>query len=193
MDISTLIFTAIGLAMDAFSVSVTSGIFIKKLKFSNAFKIGIFFGVFQFIMPCLGWLLGYGFEEIIGRFAPWVAFILLGFVGGKMLLESINPKEEEITNPLDTKLLFALAVSTSIDALAVGVTFAAMAMPAFGAPLGGAAVANSAVIGVVTFVISVCGVYIGNKSGDIFGNKAGIVGGLVLIGIGVKILIESFI
>lgn len=193
MGISTLLLTAVGLAMDAFSVSVSSGIFIKKLKFRNALKIGLYFGVFQFIMPCMGWLLGYGFAELIGHFAPWIAFVLLSFVGGKMLFESINPHEEEITDPLNTKLLFLLAISTSIDALAVGVTYAAMNMPPFGAPLGCAAVANAIVIGIVAFILSVCGVYIGNKSGDIFGNKAGIVGGIVLIGIGIKILIESFI
>ena len=194
MDILTLMLVSLGLAMDAFSVSVSSGIFLKNLKCRHAFKIGGFFGFFQFIMPFIGWLLGSGFSDIIGRFAPWIAFILLLFIGGKMLIEAIKEKDEdEVGDPLNTKLLLILAVATSIDALAVGVTFAAMGLPLMGTVLGASALINSIVIGIVAFVISSIGVYIGNKCGDLFGNKAEIAGGLVLIGIGVKILLESFI
>lgn len=193
MDILTLILTSIGLAMDAFSVSVSSGIFIKDLKHRHALKIGGFFGFFQFAMPFIGWFLSSGFSDIIGKYTSWIAFILLGFIGGKMLFEAFSEKEEEVGNPLDNKLLLILAVATSIDALAVGVTFAAMKLPLMSMVLGDGALINSVVIGIVSFVISSCGVYIGNKCGDLFGNKAEIAGGLVLIGIGLKILLESII
>lgn len=193
MNFLTLLLTALGLAMDAFSVSVSSGIFIKNFKFRYALKIGLFFGAFQFLMPVIGWALGCGFSEIISKFSPWIAFGLLGFIGGKMLIEALNPKAEEMENPLDNKILTIMAIATSIDALAVGVTFAAMGMPAFGLHIGYCTLINSAVIGLVSFILSSAGVYIGRQSGDLFGNKAEIVGGIVLIGIGVKILIESLI
>lgn len=186
MDYITLFFIAIGLAMDAFSVAVTDGIVLKKtLKPLNAMKIALFFGVFQAIMPCIGWALGFNFKSYIENFDHWLALILLGFIGGKMLIEGIKSKddEEEIEdkNPLDNKVLTLLAIATSIDALAVGITLAAVNFPILIA---------AAVIGIVAFVISFIGVYIGSKFGNLFGNKAEIVGGLVLIGIGVKILIE---
>lgn len=194
MDILSLILLAFGLAMDAFSVSVSSGIAIRKLHPLGAVKIGLFFGIFQFLMPCLGWLLGTGFAAYITSFDHWIAFLLLGFIGGKMLWEALHPKEEEApsSNPLDTRLLFVLAIATSIDALAVGVTFASMGMTLFGT-LCGALIPASALIGVITFGLSAGGVYIGHKSGNLFGNKAEIVGGIVLIGIGVKILIEHLL
>lgn len=193
MDIITLLLTSLGLAMDAFSVAVTSGIFLKRFKAAYAFKIGFFFGVFQFLMPCAGWLLGCGFANIISRFAPWIAFVLLGFIGGKMIWEAFSPEEQEICGPLDNKLLTILAVATSIDALAVGITFAAMNFTFISGGIGYAALPNSLVIGIVAFVMSSAGVCIGHKSGDLFGNKAEIAGGLVLLGIGIKILAESFI
>ena len=193
MDIVSLVLLAVGLAMDAFSVSISSGIALRSLKFRDAGKIGLFFGVFQFLMPCIGWLLGTGFAVYITSFDHWIAFILLGFIGGKMLWEAAHPKEEEtVSNPLDNRLLFILAIATSIDALAVGVTFASMGMTLFGT-LTGALIPASALIGVITFAISSAGVCIGHKSGDLFGSKAEIVGGVVLIGIGAKILIEHLL
>lgn len=190
MDILTLILTSAGLAMDAFSVSVSSGIFLKKIKFKNALKIGLFFGFFQFLMPCIGWLLGCSFQNIVEVYAPWIAFLLLGFIGGKMLHEATHPKIEEMKNPLDNKVLLILAIATSIDALAVGIPFARYD---FFGQLGYCAFSNSIVIGIVSLVLSTIGVYIGNKCGDLFGNKAEIAGGIVLIAVGIKILAESFI
>ena len=191
MDIITLLLTACGLAADAFSVSVTGGICLRRFKVRYAFKTGAFFGTFQFLMPCLGWFLGYGFSDLISKYAPVIAFGLLAFVGGKMIFEAVFPKTEETANPLDNKIMTLLAVATSIDALAVGITFAAMELSFLGVRFS--VLHNSLVIGLVAFAFSAAGVYIGNKSGDIFGNKAQIAGGIVLIGIGIKMLAELFI
>lgn len=195
MDIVSVLFIAAALAMDAFSVSITSGMVLKKVKVSASSKIGLFFGVFQFVMPCIGYFLGSAFASLITSFDHWIAFILLGFIGGKMLYEAIKDdekEEENIKNPLDNKLLTMLAIATSIDALAVGVTFATMGMqvvsPCTFSQL--ALLQSAGIIGVVAFLISVIGVHIGGKCGNLFGNKAEILGGIVLIGIGVKILIE---
>lgn len=195
MDIISVLFIAVALAMDAFSVSITSGMVLKKVKVSASSKIGLFFGVFQFVMPCIGYFLGSAFASLITSFDHWIAFILLGFIGGKMLYEAIKDdekEEENIKNPLDNKLLTMLAIATSIDALAVGVTFATMGMqvvsPCTFSQL--ALLQSAGIIGVVAFLISVIGVRIGGKCGNLFGNKAEILGGIVLIGIGVKILIE---
>lgn len=172
-----------GLAMDAFSVSVSDGILLGKIKLKNAVKISLFFGFFQFLMPVLGYLAGTTFSGIIEAYDHWVAFALLGIIGAKMLFEAFGEKDEEKenANPLGFKTLLILAVATSIDALAVGVTFATINSPV---------IFSSAVIGIVTFFISLSGVYLGSKCGDIFGNKAEIAGGVILILIGTKILIE---
>lgn len=195
MDIISVLFIAVALAMDAFSVSITSGMVLKKVKVSASSKIGLFFGMFQFVMPCIGYFLGSAFASLITSFDHWIAFILLGFIGGKMLYEAIKDdekEEENIKNPLDNKLLTMLAIATSIDALAVGVTFATMGMqvvsPCTFSQL--ALLQSAGIIGGVAFLISVIGVHIGGKCGNLFGNKAEILGGIVLIGIGVKILIE---
>ncbi|MDD6734993.1 MAG: manganese efflux pump MntP family protein [Clostridiales bacterium] len=183
MDILSIILIGIGLAMDAFSVSVTDGIVLKKPSFPQAAKIALFFGAFQFIMPCIGYLLGSAFASYIQASDHWIAFILLAFIGGKMLFEAIrgNDDGEEIKNPLSFSTLLVLAVATSIDALAVGVTFATVNAPLLFA---------SSIIGTVTFVISLAGVFLGSRFGNLFGNKAEIAGGLVLIGIGIKIFAE---
>ena len=194
MDIISVFFIAVALAMDAFSVSITSGMILKKPHWGAMFKIGLFFGVFQFVMPCLGYLLGSAFSVLISAFDHWIAFILLAFIGGKMIYEALSEKDEEenIKNPLDNKLLTMLAISTSIDALAVGVTFATMGMGVVSpCTLAQTALLQaSGIIGVVAFVISAAGVYIGGKCGNLFGNKAEILGGVVLVGIGLKILAE---
>lgn len=193
MDILSVFFIAIALAMDAFSVSVTSGMVLKRPKTWAMVKIGMFFGAFQFIMPCLGYLLGSAFSSFISAFDHWIAFVLLAFIGGKMLYEAIRGSEdEEIKNPLDNRLLTMLAIATSIDALAVGVTFATMGMGVI-SPLSMAEASLAAaagIIGVVAFVLSAAGVYIGGKFGNLFGNKAEILGGIVLIGLGIKIMAE---
>ncbi len=183
MDIYTILLIGLGLTMDAFSVSVTDGIILKKPRFSQAAKIALFFGGFQFLMPVVGYLLGSIFAGYIKAFDHWVAFGLLAFIGGKMILDAINEEDEceSHKNPLDTYTLFILAIATSIDALAVGITFATMQVDLLLA---------SAIIGVITFCVSLFGVFLGSRIGNLLGNKAEIIGGLVLIGIGVKILIE---
>lgn len=183
MDIFTIIIIGIGLAMDAFSVSVTDGIILKKPRLSSAVKIALFFGGFQFLMPVLGYLLGSAFARYITAFDHWLAFCLLGFIGAKMIWEAFHEDDEcnEIKNPLDNYTLFILAIATSIDALAVGITFATMSVSVIFA---------SALIGIITFFICLLGVFLGSWFGNLLGNKAEITGGLVLIGIGIKILFE---
>ena len=182
MDIITLLFIAVGLAMDAFSVAITDGITIKRVKLSDALKIALFFGVFQFGLLYLGNLLGSAFAKYIEAVDHWIAFALLLFIGGKMFVEAIKGGDEEVhENPLSFKTLTVLAIATSIDALAVGVSIVTMTQSILFAAL---------VVGIVAFLFSFAGVYIGNKCGDLFGKKAEIVGGIVLMGIGVKILIE---
>ena len=185
--IVTLLFRGVGLAMDAFAVSICKGLSMKKVKWQHGVVIGLFFGGFQALMPFIGWLLGSQFEQYITKVDHWIAFGLLGIIGGKMLFEAIKGDEEEECEcgknieKLDIKELFILAIATSIDALAVGITFAFLKYPV------GKAVT---IIGVVTFVISVAGVYIGNFFGARFKKKAEIAGGIILVGIGVKILLE---
>ena len=183
----TLFLMGVGLAMDAFAVSICKGLSMKKVKWQHATIIGLFFGGFQALMPFVGWLLGSQFEQYITKVDHWIAFGLLGIIGGKMLYEAIKGDEEEECEcgknieKLDIKELFILAIATSIDALAVGITFAFLKYPV------GKAVT---IIGVVTFIISLAGVYIGNFFGARFKKKAEIAGGIILVGIGVKILLE---
>lgn len=185
MDIVTLLLIAVGLAMDAFSVAITDGITMKKVKIKNALKIALFFGVFQFGMLFFGNVLGSAFARYIEVVDHWIAFVLLAFIGGKMFYEAVSGKEDEEEfskgNPLGFKTLTLLAIATSIDALAVGVSLATMTDNILFA---------STVVGAVAFIFSFAGVYIGNKCGDLFGKKAEIAGGAVLVLIGVKILIE---
>lgn len=172
--------------MDAFSVAVTDGIIIKNLKFRYALKIGLFFGVFQAVMPCIGWLLGRGLLRYIQAIDHWIAFGLLAFIGTNMIVEALKAEKENTDDgkdPLDNKVLTLLAIATSIDALAVGITFATI-----GAYIN--IFVSASIIGVVALVCSVAGVYIGRKSGGLFGGKAELAGGAVLIIIGLKILTE---
>lgn len=185
MDIWTILLIGVGLAMDAFSVSVTDGIVLKKPTLLQSAKIALFFGIFQFIMPCIGYFLASSFSAYITAFDHWIAFVLLTFIGGKMLFEAVSEKEdEEIKNPLSASTLTILAIATSIDALAVGVTFATMAVSVLFA---------SAIIGIITFAICLAGVFVGSKFGNLLGNKAEIVGGFVLIFIGIKVLLEHLL
>ncbi|MEM2102451.1 MAG: manganese efflux pump MntP family protein [Candidatus Bathyarchaeia archaeon] len=185
MDIVTIMFVAFGLAMDAAAVSVTSGIAIKRVKINNALKIALFFGGFQAFMPVVGWLVGLGFVDFISGVDHWMAFGLLSFIGGKMIFDSLKietPKEEN--KPLTLYALLVLSVATSIDALAVGLSFAFLKV-SLATPI--------VIIGTVTFLFSLMGVFAGAKLGRVFENKIEIVGGFVLIGIGIKILIEHLI
>lgn len=169
--------------MDAFAVSISSGIAIRRPTARNALTIGGFFGSFQAFMPLIGWLGGRLFAELVHGVDHWIAFGLLALIGVKMIYES-RRANEELVNVLKNEVLLTLAFATSIDALAVGVSFAFLSVPI---------VAAAVVIGTVTFVFSLIGVFAGEKFGRSLGNKAEIVGGLALIGIGLKILLEHLI
>ena len=175
----------LALAMDAFAVSVASGVAIKKLQIKHAMVIACWFGGFQAIMPLTGWFCGFRISAWVEGFDHWVAFLLLGFIGGKMIYEAFKIEEvEKKFDPLDTKVIFVLAVATSIDALAVGFSFAI---------LKGGIIAPALIIGIVTFCTSFAGVIIGDKIGDFFGNKLEVTGGVILILIGLKILFSHLI
>lgn len=185
MDIIALFFIAFGLAMDAFAVSITSGITIKHLRLNHALRIAGFFGGFQAIMPLIGWIAGLSLINYISGIDHWMAFTLLTFIGCKMIYEStrIEAVENE-TNPLNLKVLLLLSIATSIDALAVGLSFAILKI-AIATPI--------IVIGTITFALSFLGAFAGNKLGHLFENKIEIAGGLILIAIGTKILLEHVI
>ncbi len=178
----TILVIAIALSMDAFSVSIATGAAYKKTGNRIALKMAFFFGFFQAFMPVIGWLLGLTFRKYIESFDHWVAFALLALVGGKMIYEAIFTKEDQKNNGVMTlTLLLILSIATSIDALAVGITFSLMDQSIAEAVI---------IIGLVTFAFSYIGVFIGEKLGHFFENKIEIAGGLVLIAIGIKILIE---
>jgi manganese efflux pump family protein len=186
MDLIVLIGIAVGLSMDALAVSVANGVMIKKLHVRHAFRIAFSFGFFQAIMPLIGWAAGITFSTYIKSIDHWVAFGLLVVVGGRMIWESISSskKDEAAKNCLHFPTLLILSIATSIDALAVGVSFAFLDITIWFPIL---------VIGLITFVICFIGVILGNKLGPFFGNKLGIIGGLVLIGIGIEILVEHLL
>ena len=170
----------VGLSMDAFAVSICKGLSMKKVKKRDVFIIALFFGGFQALMPFIGWFLGKGFESYITSIDHWIAFILLGIIGGKMLIDGIKAEDDEEFK-LDLKELFLLAIATSIDALAVGITFTFLNYPI---------VECMSIIGCTTFIISFIGVYIGKIFGSKYEHKAEIAGGIILIVIGLKILLE---
>lgn len=180
-----LFLMGVGLAMDAFAVSVCKGLGMVKVNKKQAVTIGLFFGGFQALMPFIGWVLGRQFEQYIKSVDHWVAFILLGFIGGKMMVESFKKEEDGVVKkedmPLNIKEMFVLALATSIDALAVGITFAFLGTPI---------VEAITIIGCTTLVISIGGVYIGNFFGSKYKNRAEFAGGLILVLLGLKILLE---
>ena len=182
MSVIEIALLGVSLAMDAFAVSITTGITLKDLRWRHALKVGLFFGGFQFLMPLIGYLAGTTFVRYIESVDHWIAFGLLAFIGGKMVYECIRPGEaEEAADPTATGKLFVLAVATSIDALAVGISLAILRENIW---------VCSGWIGVITFTLSALGVRLGKKLGEKFQRSAGLVGGLVLIGIGLQILIE---
>lgn len=188
MTLLEIFLVGIGLSMDAFAVSICKGLAMPAVNKKQALLIGAYFGVFQALMPLAGWLLGSQFARHVTKMAPWIAFVLLAWIGGSMLRESLSKKEEdEEVEPVELrhKELFLLAVATSIDALAVGVSFS---MVELSVPIGAAA----ALIGCTTFAISVGGVFVGHIFGARYKNRAEFVGGAILILIGVKILLEHF-
>ena len=181
MGIIELILLSIGLGMDAFAVSICKGISMKKMDWKKACIIGLYFGGFQAIMPVIGYFLGSTFESFITNFDHWVAFILLAIIGGNMIKETFNTECDTISDDVNFKTMIILAIATSIDALAMGVTFAFLnvnIIPAI------------SFIGVVTFTCSAIGVKIGNVFGLKYKSKAEIAGGVILILLGCKILIE---
>lgn len=181
MDFISILFLAVGLAMDAFSVSITRGLTLK-CNVKYALIIAIFFGGFQALMPVLGWFSGIQLQSVVSTLAPWIAFLLLLGIGLKMIYESLSPDDEDDSKVFSIKELLILSIATSIDAFAVGITFAILNTPI---------ITPIIVIGLVTFILSFIGVYIGKNIGHLFENKIEILGGLILIGIGLKILLEN--
>ena len=180
MHFAELFLIAVGLSMDAFAVSICKGLSVKKLCPRHVLLAGLYFGGFQFLMPVLGWLLGYRFEALITSIDHWIAFGLLALIGGNMIKESFSDAEE-LSDDFGVKTMLLLAVATSIDALAVGITFAFLSvriLPAAG------------LIGVTTFLISAAGIGIGHAFGARFKSGAERLGGVILILIGLKILLE---
>jgi Predicted membrane protein len=180
---------ALALAMDAFAVSVASGICIADLKLRHALRASLFFGAFQFAMPVIGWLLGGTFRAYIQGFDHWIALALLAFVGGKMIVESFEKKNEAAcsddegskTDIRDLKTLVMLSIATSIDALAVGLSYSVLGSPILG---------PAAIIGIVTFALCLVGTEFGKRIGAKFERWATLAGGIALVGIGAKILVE---
>lgn len=181
MGVIEIFLLGVGLAMDAFAVSICKGLSMKKMEWKKAIVIALYFGVFQALMPVVGFLLGVGFEEKITSIDHWIAFGLLSIIGINMIREAFDDKENEENDSVDFKSMIVLAVATSIDALAVGVTFAFLRVNV---------ILAVAIIGIVTFIISMCGVKIGNVFGDKYESKAEVAGGVILILLGLKILLE---
>jgi putative Mn2+ efflux pump MntP len=189
LDFLSFILLGVSLSMDALAVSVSTGICVPDLKKRDAVKIGLYFGGFQALMPTLGWLLGTSVIDYISAFDHWIAFGLLALIGIKMIADALRGKEEQKAcgvreSMLSHKTLFFMAVATSIDALAVGVSLALVKADIS---------VGAAIIGVTTFLLSFLGATLGKRLGSAFEKKAMVVGGIVLIGIGLKILLEHLL
>ena len=180
MHIFELIMIAIGLSMDAFAVSVSNGMAIPDLRMKDALKFGFFFGLFQALMPLIGWAVGRLFSSYITTFDHWIAFVLLGYIGAKMILDATHGCEEA-SGSTRFGVLLVLAIATSIDALAAGVTFAFLPINIWFC---------ISLIGLITFVISTAGALLGKCAGCALGSRAQIFGGIILIAMGFKIVIE---
>lgn len=190
MNFVSLVLIAFGLSMDAFAVSVTNGIIIKDIRLKDALKVGAYFGIFQALMPALGWAAGINFRSYIVRIDHWIAFVLLGILGIRMIISALKEETDSdnlgegdkcCENPLSNKVLLLMAIATSIDALAVGISFAFLEVEILSSAL---------IIGLITFTVSTGGVFIGKKCGNLLQKKAEVIGGIVLTLIGFKILIE---
>lgn len=181
MSIWDLFILAVGLSMDAFAVSVCKGLSLGKIKPKHMCIAGAWFGGFQALMPLIGYFLGSFFAEMIEKYDHWVAFVLLAIIGGNMIKESFD-KDEKVDSSMDVKSMLLLAIATSIDALAVGVTFAFLQVQI---------VPAVSFIGVITFIFSAAGVKIGSLFGTKYKSKAELFGGIVLVLIGIKILLEG--
>lgn len=181
MGLFEIIFIGVGLAMDAFAVSVCKGLAMKKMNWKKACIIGLYFGVFQTLMPVIGYFLGIGFEDRIKNIDHWIAFVLLVCIGGNMIKESFTENDKDADDKVDFKTMIMLSIATSIDALAIGVTFAFLNVNL---------VLAVCIIGIITFCISTIGVKIGNAFGGKYEAKAEFIGGAILILLGIKILLE---
>ncbi len=184
MGFVELFIVGLGLSMDAFSVAVCKGLAMKKTDYYQAFVIALFFGGFQALMPLLGWLLGSRFERYIHVYDHWVAFLLLGIIGGKMIFDALRSGNDDacvFTKRIDYKELTVMALATSVDALAVGITLACLDVSIFGA---------ISIIGATTFILCAGGVVLGNKFGRKYKRNAALAGGSILILMGLKILLE---
>ena len=184
MGIIELIVLSIGLAMDAFAVSIFKGLSMPSMKWKNAIIIGLYFGCFQALMPVLGYLLGVNFQDIISNVDHWIAFILLDVIGINMIKEAISKDNDEHNDSIKFKDMIVLAIATSIDALAVGITFAFLNVNL---------ILAISLIGIITFIISVLGVKAGNIFGDKYEKKAECIGGIILILLGIKILLKHLL
>jgi putative Mn2+ efflux pump MntP len=181
MGIIEILLTGLGLAMDAFAVALCKGLSMKKFDKKKGIIIGLYFGIFQGMMPLIGYLLGTTFQNLITSVDHWIAFVLLGFIGGNMLKEAFSKDEENCNDKVDFKTMLPLAIATSIDALAVGITFAFLKVNIVIAVLS---------IGIITFIMSFIGSKVGNKFGTKYEKKAQLFGGIILVLIGLKILLE---
>lgn len=176
-----ILLIAIGLAMDAFAVSICKGLSMKKMSWKKAIIIGIYFGIFQALMPVIGYFIGVNFKDLVIQIDHWIAFILLSFIGINMLKQALDTDSENCNDDVDFKTMSILATATSIDALTIGITFAFLKVNI---------VISALIIGIITFLICIIGVKLGNKFGDKYEIKAKIAGGVILILIGFKILLE---
>lgn len=190
MSFIELFLIGVGLSMDAFAAAICQGLFMTRIKWGHALTVGLYFGGFQALMPFIGYLLGAGFEKYINAVASWIAFVLLALIGGNMIREALSKEEENASAALDVKTMFLMAVATSIDALAVGITFACVPVEIMAASQLVNTVVAVCLIGLTTFTISCVGVKAGSVFGARYKSKAEFVGGAILILIGVKILLE---
>ena len=182
MGIITILLIAIGLSFDTFAVSVSSGLVLRRINFFNAMKIAFVLAFFQGVMPLIGWVIGSGVKQYMMTYDHWIAFILLAILGAKMIYESFrNDEERQSLNPMRLTVMVSMAIATSIDALIVGLSFAFFEVNIFITVL---------LIGSVTFIASMLGILFGKKAGARLGQRMEIVGGLILIAIGLKILLE---
>ncbi len=182
MDMLTVLLLGVGLAMDAFAVSLCKGLAFGKVRPGQALTVGIWFGVFQALMPVIGFFLGRSFYDMVSSYAYWIAFLMLLAIGLNMICEAFGDEEEGIDSSLGFGIMLFLAVATSIDALAVGISLAMES---------GEIWFPASVIGILTLLISAAGVYIGGIFGDRFGKNAEILGGIILIGIGFRFLLSG--
>ena len=181
MGIIEIVLIGLSLAMDAFAVSICKGLSMKKMNWKSAIIISLYFGIFQAFMPVVGYFLGSTFESYVTNIDHWIAFILLSLIGGNMIKESFDSEDKKKNDKIDFKTMIVLAIATSIDALAIGITFAFFEVNLL---------LSISIIGIITFLLSIIGVKIGNKFGDKYQNKAELVGGLILVLLGIKILLE---